>query len=591
MAVPNIFATATSSIPLSQLDTNFATAITLGSTALYLGNTTTSVAGLTLTGSAFNGTIGATTPSTGAFTTLSASDNVTATKKLVFTSTTSSGSESRSIHSTANILIFQGGTGGYSFNSSDDSKSQFAIADAAVNNAMVLSATGLAVTGTLTSTLDATLHGLTVGLGGGSFSAMTVVGYQAQNAVNTVGYATMVGYQAGYANTANNEAFGYRALYTNNTGSNNVAIGHSSLLLNTSGQFNIAIGRDSLQANTTASNNTAVGYQAGYSNTTGTRNTAVGWGSFYTNTTGSSNTAVGGYALRFSTTADSNTGIGDAALYANTTGAKNTALGTSALESNTTASYNTAVGYQAGYSATTQTGNTFFGYQAGYTHNTGGTIGSYNCFIGLQAGYLVTTGIKNTILGGYNGNSGGLDIRTASNYIVLSDGDGNPRGIFDNNGIFCINQTATGLQNSNSFALSPVSAAMFYSHASGVGSGTVYAQFGYNASAIGSITQSGTTAVLYNVTSDQRLKENIIDAPEFGSVIDSVKVRSFDWKSDNSHQRAGFIAQELLTVAPEAVHQPSNTDEMMAVDYSKLVPMLVKEIQSLRQRVAQLESN
>ena len=49
MAVPNIFATATAAIPLSQLDTNFATAITLGSTALYLGNTTTTVAGLTLT--------------------------------------------------------------------------------------------------------------------------------------------------------------------------------------------------------------------------------------------------------------------------------------------------------------------------------------------------------------------------------------------------------------------------------------------------------------------------------------------------------------------------------------------------------------
>jgi len=49
MAVPNIFATVTAAIPLSQLDTNFATAITLGSTALYLGNTTTTVAGLTLT--------------------------------------------------------------------------------------------------------------------------------------------------------------------------------------------------------------------------------------------------------------------------------------------------------------------------------------------------------------------------------------------------------------------------------------------------------------------------------------------------------------------------------------------------------------
>jgi hypothetical protein len=46
----------------------------------------------------------------------------------------------------------------------------------------------------------------------------------------------------------------------------------------------------------------------------------------------------------------------------------------------------------------------------------------------------MTTGAKNTILGSYNGNQGGLDIRTSNNYIVLSDGDGNPRQIIDNNG-------------------------------------------------------------------------------------------------------------------------------------------------------------
>ena len=129
------------------------------------------------------------------------------------------------------------------------------------------------------------------------------------------------------------------------------------------------------------------------------------------------------------------------------------------------------------------------------------------------------------------------------------------------------------------------------SHVTGTASGTQYAGFDYAGVTIGSITQSGTTAVLYNVTSDQRLKENIVDAPEFGSVIDSLKVRSFDWKADQTHQRAGFIAQELLTVAPEAVHQPEDTEAMMAVDYSKLVPMLVKEIQSLRKRIAALESN
>jgi hypothetical protein len=49
MAVPNIFANATTSIPLSQLDQNFATAITLGNTAVYLGNTTTTLGNVTLT--------------------------------------------------------------------------------------------------------------------------------------------------------------------------------------------------------------------------------------------------------------------------------------------------------------------------------------------------------------------------------------------------------------------------------------------------------------------------------------------------------------------------------------------------------------
>jgi hypothetical protein len=128
---------------------------------------------------------------------------------------------------------------------------------------------------------------------------------------------------------------------------------------------------------------------------------------------------------------------------------------------------------------------------------------------------------------------------------------------------------------------------LYIGHANGTANGTQYVVFNYNGtSQIGSITQSGTTAVLYNVTSDQRLKENIVDAPEFGSVIDAIQVRSYDWITDKTHQRAGFVAQELVTVAPEAVHQPADPEAMMAVDYSKLVPMLVKEIQDLRKRLA-----
>jgi hypothetical protein len=158
----------------------------------------------------------------------------------------------------------------------------------------------------------------------------------------------------------------------------------------------------------------------------------------------------------------------------------------------------------------------------------------------------------------------------------------------DASGNLLVGKTSSGA-NSDGSQIYP-SGVVSLGHTSGTVTGTAYAAFGYAGGSIGSITQSGTTAVLYNVTSDQRLKENIVDAPEFGSVIDAIKVRSYDWKTDQTHQRAGFIAQELVTVAPEAVHQPADAEEMMAVDYSKFVPMLVKEIQSLRIRIAQLEA-
>jgi hypothetical protein len=105
---------------------------------------------------------------------------------------------------------------------------------------------------------------------------------------------------------------------------------------------------------------------------------------------------------------------------------------------------------------------------------------------------------------------------------------------------------------------------------------------------VGDIATTGT-ATSYNTSSDQRLKENIADADDAGSKIDAIQVRQYDWKADGSHQDYGMVAQELLEVAPEAVSVPEDSEQMMGVDYSKLVPMLIKEIQSLRNRVAQLE--
>ena len=111
-------------------------------------------------------------------------------------------------------------------------------------------------------------------------------------------------------------------------------------------------------------------------------------------------------------------------------------------------------------------------------------------------------------------------------------------------------------------------------------------RFYRNGSLVGSINTSGS-GTAYVTTSDVRLKDNIVDAP--AGNIDSIKVRSFDWKADGSHQEYGFVAQELDEVAPYAVSKGEGPNDMWGVDYSKLVPMLVKEIQDLKAEVAALK--
>jgi hypothetical protein len=192
---------------------------------------------------------------------------------------------------------------------------------------------------------------------------------------------------------------------------------------------NTAVGAGALSGSNTGANNTIIGFDALKANTTGASNTVIGSGSLSANTTGGSNTTTGFNTLLSNTTGANNTAVGRSALQSNTTGGFNIALGRDALVSNTTASNTTAVGYQAGYTSTGQR-NAFFGSEAGYSN----TTGESNTYIGRQAGYSMTTGNNNTIIGRYNGNQGGLDIRTASNHIVLSDGDGNIPVYFNGSG-------------------------------------------------------------------------------------------------------------------------------------------------------------
>jgi len=114
----------------------------------------------------------------------------------------------------------------------------------------------------------------------------------------------------------------------------------------------------------------------------------------------------------------------------------------------------------------------------------------------------------------------------------------------------------------------------------------------YSVSGLAGFIRTNGTTCTYNSVSDVRLKENIVDAPSALVTVNNIKVRSFDWKSNNNHVDYGFVAQELNDVAPQAVAEGKTTDEgeiktPWAIDTSMLIPILVKSIQEQQALITQ----
>jgi hypothetical protein len=236
MAVPYTFGSATSSIPLSQLDSNFATTITLGNTAIQLGNTVTTLNNMTLA----NVTV--------------SSGNVTVT------SVTDTGL-------TAGRVNYNG-TGGLLV---DSANLLFDGTTLTANNITSASATNLLLksAGTTAVTIDTSQR---VGMGTASPSATRL---------------QVVGVTGGYVQKLNNVnstrvwAFGVDATATDDGKFviDDVTAGSNRVCIDTSG--NVGIGTTSpnqklsvqggnfcLQS-TTTSGNTSVGYISGYSDRNG----------------------------------------------------------------------------------------------------------------------------------------------------------------------------------------------------------------------------------------------------------------------------------------------------------------------------------
>ena len=124
-----------------------------------------------------------------------------------------------------------------------------------------------------------------------------------------------------------------------------------------------------------------------------------------------------------------------------------------------------------------------------------------------------------------------------------------------------------------------------------------------NQGEIGNISRVSTTnAVVYNTTSDARLKENLRDFTDSGRLIDALKPRVFDWKGDtdgNGKNVIGFVAQEEHAADPIFAHigavsvgddNPTTITKQWQRSDAALIPILVAELQSLRKRLAVLES-
>lgn len=111
----------------------------------------------------------------------------------------------------------------------------------------------------------------------------------------------------------------------------------------------------------------------------------------------------------------------------------------------------------------------------------------------------------------------------------------------------------------------------------------------YNSnSVVGSISVAGS-ATAYNTSSDYRLKEDLQDFKGL-DLVSKIPVYDYKWKADESRSY-GVLAHQLQEVLPQAVTGEKDAEEMQSVDYSKIVPLLVKSIQELTAKVEKLELN
>jgi len=275
--------------------------------------------------------------------------------------------------------------------------------------------------------------------------------------------------------------------------------------------------------------------------------------------------------------------VTDKKLYTKNSGGAVVSLSSDFNSNNATAADTVTLGLNAGVAITSaSTTNTFIGSSAGKTMTGAGTS---HTAVGYQAMELSTTGTGNTAVGERAlRNISGTNYATA---VGNSAGESCTTGGLSSTfiGILAGNGVTTGTQNT------------CIGYASQPSSATVSYQF--------TLGHTDITTLRCNVTSitslsDARDKTDIINTPYGLDFINTLQPRQFKWATRDGNIKdgrveQGFIAQELL----EAVgNNKANLNLVLEDNPNKLeasagnlVPILVKAIQELTARVAELENN
>lgn len=449
------------------------------------------------------------------------------------------------------------------------------------------------------------------------------LGYQAL--LTGVGYGVVaIGHEALKANDRSNDGLGY--------GWGNVAVGYESMRLTTTGGWNTGCGNGTIRSNLTGLFNVALGNIA-LSSTTSSWNTAVGSAALFNNTTGEYNTAIGGGGRPGGVTA----GTGDRV----TTGSYNSFLGylanvnvgggalTNATAIGALAEVSTSnsivLGSINGVNGATVSTNVGIGttgpMQPGDNSQfaAGGTVlnlsarngGVRPLFIfdnkaaapvaGTAAGYVAWA------ISGYNsawntyiasigtvveGTSTANDYGGALRFMTKNDGGSNQERMrIMNSGYVGIGTTAPA----EPLEVAGIVRATGYRCRSGTGG--VYGGNTFDIYWTGAAAQlwiDVTNVGTINLTSDRRLKENIVPIPDNAlSRIMELHPVSFKYKKVNeiftgsSDVNEGFIADELEAVIPSAVNGEKDAltkdggIQPQTLNMAPIVSVLTKAMQEL----------